>query len=157
AGDPGRRGWDVQSGLGVGLRAGQVAAGATRNVTSARVARRLPGAESQCGYLRGPPSGCERRPMMRPYQSPAAWLSCTAGVLAISGCMSVADPTRYYVLSPTAPREPTPSVAASSVAVGVGPVLIPGYLDRVQIVTRDANDEVAVAMYDRWAEPLESG
>jgi hypothetical protein len=31
-------------------------------------------------------------------------------------------------------------------------VLIPGYLDRVQIVTRDANDQVAVAMYDRWAD-----
>ena len=94
---------------------------------------------------------------MRDYQSRAAWLALMAGVLAMTGCMSVADPTRYYVLSPTAPREPTPSVAASSVAVGVGPVLIPGYLDRVQIVTRDANDEVAVAMYDRWAEPLESG
>ena len=36
-------------------------------------------------------------------------------------------------------------------------MLIPGYLDRLQIVTRDANDEVAVAMYDRWAEPLENG
>jgi len=94
--------------------------------------------------------------MMRDYQSRAASLALM-GVLAMTGCMSVADPTRYYVLSPTAPREPTPSVAASSVAVGVGPVLIPGYLDRVQIVTRDANDEVAVAMYDRWAEPLESG
>jgi uncharacterized lipoprotein YmbA len=94
--------------------------------------------------------------MMRVQASRFAWL-LTAGVLALAGCMSVADPTKYYVLSPTAPRDPTPTSSASSVAVGVGPVLIPGYLDRVQIVTRDANDEVAVAMYDRWAEPLESG
>jgi uncharacterized lipoprotein YmbA len=71
--------------------------------------------------------------------------------------MSVADPTRYYVLSTTSTREPAPPVSDSSVAVGVGPVLIPGYLDRVQIVTRDANDQVTVAMYDRWAEPLDSG
>jgi len=94
---------------------------------------------------------------MRVQASRFAWLILTAGVLALAGCMSVADPTKYYVLSPTSPREPTPTSSASSVAVGVGPVLIPGYLNRVQIVTRDANDEVAVAMYDRWAEPLESG
>ena len=92
---------------------------------------------------------------MRVQASRFAWL-LTAGVLALAGCMSVADPTKYYVLSPTSPRDPTPTSSVSSVAVGVGPVLIPGYLDRVQIVTRDANDEVAVAMYDRWAEPLES-
>ena len=84
-------------------------------------------------------------------------LLLAVGVLALAGCMSVADPTRYYVLSTTSTREPAPPVADSSVAVGVGPVLIPGYLDRVQIVTRDANDQVTVAMYDRWAEPLESG
>ena len=94
---------------------------------------------------------------MRVQASGFAWLILTAGVLALAGCMSVADPTKYYVLSPTSPREPTPTSSTSSVAVGVGPVLIPGYLARVQIVTRDANDEVAVAMYDRWAEPLESG
>ena len=86
-----------------------------------------------------------------------ALLLLAAGVLALAGCMSVADPTKYYVLSPATPREPLPAASASSVAVGVGPVLIPGYLDRVQIVTRDANDGVSVAMYDRWAEPLESG
>src|SRR5262249_14826758 len=80
-----------------------------------------------------------------------------AGVLALAGCMSVADPTKYYVLSPATRREPLPAASASSVAVGIGPVLVPGYLDRVQIVTRDANDQVSVAMYDRWAEPLEVG
>ena len=84
---------------------------------------------------------------MRARPSRLAWLLLTAGVLVLAGCMSVADPTKYYVLSPTSPRDPTPTSSVSSVAVGVGPVLIPGYLDRVQIVTRDANDEVAVAMY----------
>ena len=93
---------------------------------------------------------------MRTQASRFVSLLLMAGVLVLAGCMSVADPTKYYVLSPTSPREPTPA-AASSVAVGVGPVLMPGYLDRLQIVTRDANDEVAVAMYDRWAEPLETG
>jgi len=95
--------------------------------------------------------------MMRARPRRFAPLLLAAGVLALAGCMSVADPTKYYVLSPATPREPLPAASASSVAVGVGPVLIPGYLDRVQIVTRDPNDGVSVAMYDRWAEPLESG
>jgi len=86
-----------------------------------------------------------------------AGLLLTAAVLTLTGCMSVADPTKYYVLSPTSPREAVPAASTSGVAVGVGPVLIPGYLDRVQIVTRDANDGVSVAMYDRWAESLEKG
>ena len=86
-----------------------------------------------------------------------AGLLLTAAVLTLTGCMSVADPTKYYVLSPTSPREAVPAASTSGVAVGVGPVLIPGYLDRVQIVTRDAHDGVSVAMYDRWAESLEKG
>ena len=94
---------------------------------------------------------------MRDHKSRATWFVLTTGVLALAGCMSVADPTKYYVLSPTSPRNLAPTADASSLAVGVGPVLIPGYLDRVQIVTRDANDEVAVATYDRWAEPLDGG
>jgi len=94
---------------------------------------------------------------MRDHKSRVTWFVLTTGVLALAGCMSVADPTKYYVLSPTSPRNLTPTADASSLAVGVGPVLIPGYLDRVQIVTRDANDEVAVATYDRWAEPLDGG
>jgi len=95
--------------------------------------------------------------MMRRYSSRAAWLLFTIAVFALAGCMSVADPTKYYVLSATPLREPTPAASVSNTAIGVGPVLIPGYLDRVQIVTRDAHDAVEVAMYDRWAEPLESG
>jgi len=94
---------------------------------------------------------------MRDHKSRVTWFVLTTGVLALAGCMSVADPTKYYVLSPTSPRNLTPTADASSLAVGVGPVLIPGYLDRMQIVTRDANDEVAVATYDRWAEPLDGG
>src|SRR5262249_42594450 len=142
AGNPCRSGRDAQSGLGARLRARQVAAGAARDATRTGIAGRLPGAEPKRGDLRGPPAAREWSPMMRDYQSRAASVAVIAGMLALTGCMSVADPTRYYVLSPTAPREPSPSAGASGVAVGVGPVLIPGYLDRVQIVTRDANDEV---------------
>jgi uncharacterized lipoprotein YmbA len=79
-----------------------------------------------------------------------------AGVLALVACKSVEDPTKYYVLSPTSSPGPT-RMAVSSPAIGVGPVLIPGYLDRVQIVTRGAEDDIELSPYHRWAEPLESG
>ena len=94
---------------------------------------------------------------MRGYSGRVAWLLFTMGVLALAGCMSIADPTRYYMLSTTPLREPAPATSGSSLAIGVGPVLIPGYLERLQIVTRGAHDSVEVAMYDRWAQPLESG
>jgi len=34
---------------------------------------------------------------------------------------------------------------------------MPRYLERLQIVTRDTNDEVQISVDDRWAEPLENG
>jgi uncharacterized protein len=95
--------------------------------------------------------------MMRLHAHAAALLF-TAGALSLPGCAGVADPTRYYVLSPT-PATPGDSAltTGSSASVGVGPVLLPRYLDRVQIVTRGANDEVEISDFHRWAEPLESG
>jgi uncharacterized protein len=82
--------------------------------------------------------------------------------LILTGCVGVADPTRYYVLSsisagPNGAQRTSASSAATGVAVGVGPVLIPGYLNRAQIVTRSAGDDVEISTYHRWAEPLENG
>jgi len=96
--------------------------------------------------------------MIRHHASRAAALLLTAGALALAGCAGVTDPTRYYVLSstPAAPGDSAPT-AAASVGVGVGPVLVPGYLNRAQIVTRGASDEVDISTYHRWAEPLENG
>ena len=34
---------------------------------------------------------------------------------------------------------------------------MPRYLERLQIVTRGAHDEVEISVDDRWAEPLENG
>ena len=96
--------------------------------------------------------------MIRHHASRAAALLFTAGALALAGCAGVADPTRYYVLSsaPAAPGDSAPT-AISTTGVGIGPVLVPGYLNRTQIVTRGANDVVEISTYHRWAEPLESG
>jgi uncharacterized lipoprotein YmbA len=45
--------------------------------------------------------------------------------------------------------------AARGPAIGVGPVVLPRYLDRPQIVTHASSYEVSVAEFERCAEPLE--
>ena len=80
--------------------------------------------------------------------------------LGLAACSSVADPTKYYILS-AAPAPATaparPAGTDNGVAVGVGPVLLAGYLDRNAIVTRTGDGQLDVSMYHRWAEPLELG
>jgi len=86
-------------------------------------------------------------------------LLLTAVTLLVTGCAGVVDRTRYYALSPTpaAPGGFAPAALSAAAAVGVGPVQVPRYLERLQIVTRGANDVVEIAPDDRWAEPLENG
>jgi len=93
-----------------------------------------------------------------------------AALMVLVGC-SVTDPTQYYSLGQTVPnsstvrtlessgRAPAPRSKPSETAVGIGigPVIIPGYLDRTQIVTRTTADHVHLATFHRWAEPLENG
>jgi hypothetical protein len=40
------------------------------------------------------------------------------------------------------------------VAIGVGPVALPEYLNRSQIVSRQGENQLQLAEFDRWAEPL---
>ena len=72
------------------------------------------------------------------------------------GCAGSSAPTRLYVLTPgpEAAVVPSGAGAACSPALGVGPVRLPGLLDRPQIVTRRGADEITQAEFDRWAEPL---
>jgi hypothetical protein len=79
------------------------------------------------------------------------------------GC-AVSDPTQYYTLGPATAGSPESRESASprsngagadTVGIGVGPVIMPGYLDRSQIVTRTGADQVELSMFHRWAEPLE--
>jgi uncharacterized lipoprotein YmbA len=62
------------------------------------------------------------------------------------------DPSAYFLLSPTAGAATGASVP---VVLGLGPVTIPGYLDRPQVVVRLSENEISLAEADRWAEPLE--
>jgi len=99
----------------------------------------------------------------------ARYLLALAVCIGLAGC-AVADPTKFYTLGQPSPRSAESSVSASvaltppnsadrtrDVSVGVGPVIMPGYLRRSQIVTRTSDDQMDIAMFHRWAEPLEDG
>lgn len=79
------------------------------------------------------------------------------GALAlVAGCLSLGprpDRTRYYVLE-TAASAPDPARPAIR-AVGIGPVRLPAYLDRPELVTRAGPARLEVASVDRWAAPLD--
>ncbi len=71
------------------------------------------------------------------------------------GCAS-SRPARFYILdSLSSPEEVKQSAAREQdIAIGIGPVVLPQYLDRPQIVTRAGPNMLQLAEFDRWAEPL---
>ena len=91
------------------------------------------------------------RSLRPPRQIPIAAL---AVVLVLTGGCSSSPATSLYLL--TAMREPAPSPRFEA-SLGVGPVLLPDYLDRLQVVTRTPSGELAVSDTQRWAEPLQDG
>ena len=74
-----------------------------------------------------------------------AFLAVT--LVVFSGCSS-SQPTRYYVLSPELARGEISSDLQAS--IGLGPITLPRYLERDDIVTR-SGAEIELAGLHRWA------
>jgi uncharacterized lipoprotein YmbA len=84
-------------------------------------------------------------------------LAALSLAVVLAGC-AVSDTTRYYALGAAQPPAPPKQPATTpGLTIGVGPVTIPGYLDRPQLVTRDAAGELEIWPYHRWAEALDTG
>jgi uncharacterized lipoprotein YmbA len=79
---------------------------------------------------------------------------CTWFVL-LSGCWHT-QPARFYLLQsmPGMEKDKQAATTGQSLAICVGPVMLPKYLDRPQIVTTTKTSELKLAEFDRWAEPL---
>jgi uncharacterized lipoprotein YmbA len=73
-------------------------------------------------------------------------------VFLLASC-STAPAVRYYTLNPFFEMQPDSSQAVSgdTLAIGVGPVEFPKFLDRPQIVTRKSQNRVEVSEFHRWA------
>ena len=74
--------------------------------------------------------------------------------LLVAGCAG-SPPVNLYTLSavglPSTDIRVPPSTPA---VVAVGPVTLPDYIDRPQIVTRKSAYQLELAAYDQWAAPL---
>ena len=75
-------------------------------------------------------------------------------LLTLAGC-GTSEPSRLYTLSglPFTAASIQPA-STSALAIGIGPVTLPLYLDRPQIVRRTSPNRLEIAEFDRWAEPL---
>jgi uncharacterized lipoprotein YmbA len=80
------------------------------------------------------------------------WIAAAALAVLLSACSS-APPNNYYLLS----AELNQSATAQSPSLGVGPVVIPEYLNRNSLVYQESENQLQVAKFERWAEPLTDG
>ncbi len=72
-------------------------------------------------------------------------------VLLLAACGSTPQ-SNYYRLSAS-----TSGGQGDSPAIGVGPIEIPEYLNRNSMVFSQGANQLHIAGYQRWAEPLEDG
>jgi len=83
---------------------------------------------------------------------------CCCVALLLPGCLGKgSNPSRYYVLHEIAQPvgDPGPDLFTEDNALlQIGPISLPRYLDRSQIVSRSSDNQVDLAEFDRWSEPL---
>jgi uncharacterized lipoprotein YmbA len=96
--------------------------------------------------------------MMKRYLCQIKVILLGAILTALAGCAGTSPPSNFYVLNslPESPAAKQPAGDENKLSIGIGPVTLPDYLNRSQIVTRVSPNELKVAAFDRWAEPLES-
>lgn len=79
------------------------------------------------------------------------WVIVLVFALLTAGC-ATSQPARFYTLSGIdKPGNTPPAAPEKGEKMGVGPVSIPDYLDRPQIVTLSGKNEVTIAEFDRWS------
>lgn len=81
-----------------------------------------------------------------------AYLVLIVGVMMLTACGRT-PPAKFYTLQPVEQSSMGRSMPGE-VALAVGPVAIPAAIDRAEIVTREAGNEVSFSEYHRWAGPL---
>jgi uncharacterized lipoprotein YmbA len=79
--------------------------------------------------------------------------SLIAALILAAGCVGGGTPVVYYTLQPSTAA---PAMAASKPAeIGVGPVMLPDYLDRRALVTRISPNQLNIHQGHHWAGSLQ--
>ena len=77
-----------------------------------------------------------------------------AAAAALMSACGFSKPSTFYVLDDgTVPEQSVVSTDANRILIGIEPVFMPNYLDKPQIVIRQADDVTLTASeFNRWAE-----
>jgi uncharacterized protein len=77
--------------------------------------------------------------------------------LVVHGC-STGPPARLYILTSLSRAESIPpATGGREISIGVGPVELPQYVNRLHIVTGQQSSELQSAASAQWAESLQDG
>ena len=81
-------------------------------------------------------------------------LACCVLVPALAGCVQT-RPDRFLHAGRGNGAESHWRARPNGLVIGLGPITLPQYLDRPDIVTREGANQMRLPEYHRWAEPLE--
>src|SRR5215475_10337458 len=87
---------------------------------------------------------------------PRVLVPCGVALLVLSGCLGTTPPMHFYLIPPLTSGDTASPVSAGQrdLTLAVGPVTVPPYLDRPQIVTRTSRAKLTLADFEQWAGPL---
>lgn len=74
--------------------------------------------------------------------------------MLLVACASPSPPARFYTLQALVPAADQGSLDFGDQWVGIGPVRIPDYMDRPQLVTRGEGHRIEIHEFDRWADGI---
>ena len=75
--------------------------------------------------------------------------------LLLGGCLGSTPPASFYTLTPEIPESERASVRISVETIGVGPIELPRYLMRPQMVTRTDGNRLIIDEFARWGDSLD--
>ena len=84
--------------------------------------------------------------------------TCLAIVLLMLGAPGCTEtqPSTFYTLSALGASDGgTSGSRPGGLAIGLGPITLPQYVDRPQIVTRITPNRLELSEFNKWAEPLD--
>ena len=82
-------------------------------------------------------------------------LALSLALPTLTGCFRSSPPPQFYMLTAVETARVRPNATGPEPLIGLGPIRLPGYLDRDPIVTAISGHEYKLSDDHRWAERLD--